>query len=84
MDIGEIHREEYSLKECIDYILTSLKFKDRINFEDLLSEDSSRNEIVAYFLSVLELIRTQQISVFQDKMYMDIIISSRSEVLIDG
>lgn len=79
LDIRAIHREEFKLTDCINDIMTSLKFKTSINFEELLSENSSKNEIVAYFLSILELIRLKQISVFQDKMYMDIIISCRDE-----
>ncbi len=77
LDIREIHREEYRLEDCIDEITMSLKLKNKINFEDLLSENSTRNEVVAYFLSILELIRLGRINVTQDKLYHDIIITSR-------
>lgn len=79
LDITEIHREEYSLEECMDEVLSLLSMKNRIKFEDLLREDSSKNEIIAYFLSILELIRLKRISVYQDDMLMDLFITSREE-----
>lgn len=80
LDISEIHREEYTLKDCIEEVLLKLRFNKVISFEELLSENSSRNEIIAYFLSVLELIRLKKVEVIQDKMYTDLIITRRDEV----
>lgn len=84
LDVSEIQREEFTLKDCMDELLSKLKFKKQINFEDLLSENFSRNEIVAYFLSVLELIRLRRIKVFQEKMDRELIITSRDVDCIDG
>lgn len=84
LDIREIHREEYRLTDCINEIIESLKEKQIINFEEFLGENSSKNEIIAYFLSVLELVKLKMINVIQDKINMDIIITSRDEDCIDG
>lgn len=80
LDISEIHREEYTLKDCIEEVLLKLKINKIISFEELLSENSSRNEIITYFLSLLELIRLRQVEVTQDNMHTDIIITIRDEV----
>ena len=84
LDIREIHREEYTLTDCINEIIESLKEKQIINFEEFLGENSSKNEIIAYFLSVLELVKLKKINVIQDKINMEIIITSRDEDCIDG
>lgn len=84
MDISEIQREEFTLKDCMDELLIKLKLKNRIIFEDLLSENFSKNEIVTYFLSVLELIRLRKIKVIQEKMDRELIITSRDVDCING
>jgi segregation and condensation protein A len=84
MDISEIQREEFTLKDCMDELLIKLKLKNRIIFEDLLSENFSRNEIVTYFLSVLELLKLRKIKVIQEKMDRELIITSRDVDCING
>jgi segregation and condensation protein A len=84
MDISEIQREEFTLKDCMDELLFKLKLKNRIIFEDLLSENFSRNEIVTYFLSVLELLKLRKIKVIQEKMDRELIIISRDVDCING
>lgn len=71
---GEISREEYSISECIENILVKLSNFNQINFSDLISKDSKKNEIVSYFLSVLELIISRDIIVKQKSEFSDIII----------
>lgn len=78
MNIGEITRDEYSIRECVDHILEKLKLQSKIKFTELLREHSSRNEIVAYFLSVLELIKQKHIYVIQDEAFTDLLINKRN------
>ena len=78
MDMGEITREEHSIIECMDNILDKLKFKSRIKFTDLLKANTSRSEIVAYFLSLLELIKRKDIYVVQDEAFIDLFIDKRN------
>lgn len=84
LDVSEIQREEYTLKDCMAELLSKLKLKKSINFEELLSENFSRNEIVTYFLTVLELIRLRKIKVIQEKLNREIIITSRDVDCING
>lgn len=78
IDIEEIKREEYSIKECVEDILYKLKFKANIKFSDIIKINSCRNEIVAYFLSVLELIKQRDIYVLQDAAFTDLLITKRN------
>ena len=69
-----IIREEYTISECIEKIFKKLEIIDKISFYDLLNVDARKNEIIAYFLSLLELIRTKYITVKQEDVFSDLII----------
>ena len=84
LDISEIQREEYTLKDCMKDLLNRLKLKKSINFEELLSENFSKSEIVTYFLTVLELIKLRKIKVIQEKISRELIITSRDVECING
>lgn len=75
----EISREEYTLEDCIDEIKSRLNFKKRILFSRLISENSSREEVITYFLSILELLKMGSIQVEQDNAFTDIIIINRMD-----
>lgn len=79
IDVNEIHREEYTLEFCIDEIQDRLKLANQIKFTDLLSRTCSKEEVVTYFLSILELIRLKSIYIIQDELFSDIIISKRMD-----
>lgn len=79
IDVNEIHREEYTLEFCIDEIQDRLKLANQIKFTDLLSRTCSKEEVVTYFLSILELIRLKSIYIKQDELFSDIIISKRMD-----
>ncbi|MCR3955749.1 MAG: segregation/condensation protein A [Gudongella sp.] len=73
----EIRREEVSLEECTRDIESKVKAWHKIRFSDIISAQSSRSRIIAYFLSLLELMRTRLISVRQDGSFSDLIIEKR-------
>lgn len=75
INIHEIARDEYSIKECSEDIIDLLSNHKNIKFTDLLREKSTPNEIVTYFLSVLELVKLKFISVKQDDNFEDLIIT---------
>lgn len=79
IDINEINREEYTLEFCIEEIEDKLEHIAEFRFSDLISSTCSREEIITYFLSILELIRLKSIHVVQDEMFSDIIISRRMD-----
>ena len=72
--INEIQKEEYTLDECIAKIKKALQEKKNIKFSTLLGESPNRREIVVTFLSLLELIRTKNIRIYQKDNFSDIII----------
>ncbi|WP_409227527.1 segregation and condensation protein A [Gudongella sp. SC589] len=73
----EIRREEVSLEECTRDIESKVNARDSIRFSDIISTQASRSRIIAYFLSLLELMRTRFISVRQDGSFSDLIIEKR-------
>ncbi|TJX16265.1 segregation/condensation protein A [Tissierella creatinini] len=77
IDFNEISRQEYTLDICIDEIRTRLKLNKNILFSQLLSSDITREEIVTYFLSLLELIKMKKVYVEQDSAFTDLTISWR-------
>lgn len=77
LDINEIQREEYTLEKCIKDIKTKLHRENKIIFSSLLGDDSTKKEIITFFLSILELIRMKYINVIQKEDFSDLIISRR-------
>lgn len=75
----DIYREEYTLEGCIDEIITKLNFKKQILFSQLISDNSTREKVITYFLSILELLKLGSIQVEQDKAFTDIIIINRMD-----
>ncbi|WMM26486.1 segregation/condensation protein A [Tissierella sp. MB52-C2] len=79
LDVGEIQREEYTLEECMEKIKNHISAGEVLKFSSLINEESTKNEIITYFLSVLELIRMKHINVFQEEDFSDLNISRRIE-----
>ena len=73
-NFGEIARDEFTVEECTNYILEKLEVKKKLKFSELFEENSSKNMIVSYFLSLLELMRLNNIRVRQYKVFADILI----------
>ena len=72
--LDEISRDEFTIEECTENLLKRLEACKRMSFSNLLGKDSTRNEIISYFLSLLELIRLKIILVRQDEAFSDLII----------
>lgn len=73
----EIHREEFTLEDCIDAIDLKLSKCNKIMFSELLSIKTTKEEIITYFLSLLELIRLKNVYVEQDESFGDFLIIKR-------
>lgn len=74
LDISFIQREEYTLEQCIEKIKNKLEIKERIKFSELFTSSSNRSEIVVYFLSILELVRSKYINIEQKEDFSDLFI----------
>lgn len=70
-----LEREEFSVKDKIDYIVQLLKENNgTIYFSQLFNVKSTRTHIVLTFLGLLELMKKNEIFCVQDQNFEDIII----------
>lgn len=63
-----------TVRECIENLTSRLRQGTRFNFEELLSEQRSRQEIIGNFLALLELIKMQRATVQQESLFTQIYI----------
>lgn len=75
----EVFEETISIEEKMIQIQSYLVEKKQVSFNDLFSERWTRNELIATFLAVLELVRTRFAWVRQEKQFGEIIIEKREE-----
>ncbi len=64
-----IHRDSHTVQECMLNLLYRIRKKRRMRFEDAFSEAPTREEVVTYFLAVLELLKLGQMHAKQDTVY---------------
>jgi segregation and condensation protein A len=69
--VHQIVEEQVSIEECINYILAALERRSRVRFLDLI-EGRDREGLVATFIGVLELLKSQRIRVQQAQPFDDI------------
>ena len=67
-----IHRDSHTVQECMLNLLTRIRQKKRMRFEDAFSGAPTKEEVVTYFLAVLELLKLGQIHVRQVDVYSGI------------
>lgn len=79
LKFNEIEKEEYTLEECNRRIKNKLKKNKKIRFYELFSDNASRNEIIAIFLSLLELVKSKYIAIYQKKNFDEIFIKRLSK-----
>lgn len=70
----DIHRDEHSVQECMLVILKTLRRKKILRFEEAFSEAPTREEVVTFFLAMLELLKLGEAHVEQDEVYGDILL----------
>jgi segregation and condensation protein A len=58
--------ETFSIADCINEILSLLQERDTVYFDDLVTEDPSRERVIVTFLAVLELCRLKLVRIFQN------------------
>lgn len=62
-----IHRDEHTVEHCMDLLRYSVKKKRKISFETVFSALPSREEVVTYFLALLELLKLGEIHAIQEQ-----------------
>ena len=74
--VHQILEEEISVEECIENILAVLERDARVNFTDLL-QSRNRQALIATFVGILELLKSQRIRVQQARPFDEIWIEGR-------
>lgn len=69
----EIEREEISLAEMLERLRNMVMSSGELNLRLFFERSKSRRELVLAFLSVLELVRTTEVRLFQRETFGDII-----------
>jgi segregation and condensation protein A len=69
----EIEREEVSMAEMLERLRNMIFSAGELNMRDFFEHAGTRRELVLAFLSVLELVRTTEIKLFQRQTFGDII-----------
>lgn len=75
----KITKKELSVTEKVNKIKKILRQKKKINFEEIF-EVSTKEEIIISFLSVLEMVKKDEITLIQDKNFSNIVISLKEGV----
>ncbi|MBC7912234.1 MAG: segregation/condensation protein A, partial [Pyrinomonadaceae bacterium] len=69
----EIERDEVSMTEMLERLRNMVMSAGELNLRIFFERSSSRRELVLAFLSVLELVRTTEISLIQKETFGEII-----------
>jgi segregation and condensation protein A len=69
----EIEREEISMAEMLERLRNMVMSASELNLRLFFERAKSRRELVLAFLSVLELVRTTEIRLFQTETFGDIV-----------
>lgn len=78
LTIDRIQREEYSLEECLELVGRKLAEREEFFFTSLLSRRSSREEIITFFLAILELAKRKDLRIRQEEDFSDLLIYRRT------
>ena len=74
---GKIQKEEVSLEEKMTFLSNYAREHKHFSFRNLLEAQASKVEIVVTFLAILELMKTGEIFISQEKIFDDIKIDSK-------
>src|SRR5258705_3113914 len=70
----EIEREEISMSEMLERLRNMVMSAAELNLRLFFERAKSRRELVVAFLSVLELVRTTDVRLFQEQTFGDIVV----------
>ncbi len=76
---GQIRQEDVSLEDKVVFLSEFGKKHRHFSFRQLLAKQSTKTEVIVTFLAVLELIRSGDILIRQDRIFDDIEISYRGQ-----
>jgi len=70
----ELIFDEIEVRDRIDYIVSFLKERESVAFEDIFFAKPTRAEFIASFLAILELSRTSLIKIIQEQFFGDLLL----------
>ncbi len=77
---GKLEKEEVTVPEKIQYVTEYARAHRKFSFRELLEKQSSKVQIVVTFLAILELMKVGVICIEQEKLFDDIIITSKVQI----
>ncbi|MEI7800977.1 MAG: segregation/condensation protein A [Opitutaceae bacterium] len=81
--VGNIHSEQITVSDQMEYILERLKTTKSFVFSQLFSEKISLRRLVATFLAVLELTRLAKLRLEQTEAFSDILCTAVDEKILE-
>ena len=73
----EIEADRFTVSEKIEFVLKVLPEKESLRFEELFAGQTTRGEVVATFLALLELVRLRHVRVEQSEAFGEIMLRRR-------
>jgi segregation and condensation protein A len=77
--VGEIHAEQVTVSDQMEYILETVRTKREFTFSSLFPQKTSLRTLVATFLAMLELTRLRKLTLRQDENFADILCTAVDE-----
>lgn len=77
--VQEIKREAVTVSDRINFINAALKTNKVMMFKQLFQGVSTKGEVILTFIALLEMVKLSQLSIKQDKLNGDIILSRRRD-----
>ena len=78
----EIEADRFTVSEKIEYVLKILPEREALKFEELFAGQTTRGEVVATFLALLELVRLRHVVVEQEGAFGDIMLRRRGIAVV--
>lgn len=72
MVVGEIHDEQVTIADRMEFLLKTLETKERFLFTELFDDNVTISQLVSTFIAMLELTRLRKLSIEQNVPFGDI------------
>ena len=80
--LREIEADRFTVSEKIEYVLKILPVNEPLKFEELFAGQTTRGEVVATFLALLELVRLRHVHVEQEGAFGEIMLRRRGIAVV--
>jgi segregation and condensation protein A len=81
--VGQIHAEQVTVSDQMEYILERIKTQRTFTFSSLFSTKISLRRLVATFLALLELTRLSKLTLQQDEAFADIVCTAVEDIPLE-